>query len=108
MSTKNLKKIAAEGIKNVRVLDGFITELPFPDDTFDIVMQGHVIGDELDKEIMELTRVYRSGGWLVNCPGDSEREYQPYVELTDRGWEEISYVGSCGKSVYIHRKLIAK
>ena len=101
-------KILTEGINNIRVLDGFITELPFPDDTFDIVMEGHVIGDDWDNEIAELTRVCRSGGWLLNCPGDSIREYKPSVELTSRGWEEIHYVGSYGKNVYIHRKQVSK
>ncbi|MFA7099726.1 MAG: class I SAM-dependent methyltransferase [Eubacteriales bacterium] len=39
-------KINSERIANVRVLDGLVTELPFPDNTFDIVMSGHVVGDD--------------------------------------------------------------
>jgi len=101
-------KIAREGIKNVRVLDGLITDLPFPDNTFDIVMSGHVIGDELDEEIAEITRVCKPGGWLVDCPGDSEGDMAPSPELTSRGWEEIHYIGSFGKDVYIHRKQVFK
>lgn len=101
-------KIAREGIKNVRVLDGFITELPFPDDTFDVVMSGHVLGDDWDAEIAEITRVCKPGGWLLNCPGDSERDMVPCEELKSRGWEEIHYVGSFGKDVYIHRKQVVK
>lgn len=101
-------EIARKNIKNIRVLDGFITELPFPDDTFDIVMQGHVLGDDWDNEIAEITRVCRSGGWLLNCPGDSERVYSPCIELTSRGWEEIHYIGSYGKDVFIHRKRVVK
>jgi len=92
-------KIKSEGIANVRVLDGLVTELPFPDDTFDIVMSGHVIGDEWDAELAEITRVCKPGGWLLDCPGD---------ELTSRGWEEIHYVGSYGKDVYLYRKQVAK
>ena len=103
-----LDKIAHEGIKNVRVLDGLVTELPFPDDTFDIVMSGHVVGDDWDAELAEITRVCKSGGWLLDCPGDSERDLKPKPELTSRGWEEIHYVGSFGKDVYIHRKQVAK
>ena len=98
------KKCIGEGIKNIRVLDGIITELPFPDDTFDVVMSGHVIGDDWDTELAELTRVCKSDGWLLDCPGDSERDLTPKPALTSRGWEEIHYVGSFGKDVYIYRK----
>ena len=101
-------KIAKEEIKNIRVLDGFVTDIPFPDDTFDIVMQGHVLGDDWDNEISEITRVCRSGGWLINCPGDSDQTYHPCTELTTRGWEEIHYIGSYGNDVYIHRKQVFK
>lgn len=101
-------KIAKEGIPNVRVLDGLIEALPFPDDTFDIVMSGHVLGDDWDAELAEITRVCRPGGWLINCPGDSERHMAPSAALTSRGWEESHYVGSFGKEVYVHRKQVTK
>lgn len=101
-------KIKTEGIRNVRILDGFAAELPFPDDTFDVVMSGHVVGDDYDKELAEFTRVCRTGGWLLDCPGDSERDITPSVELIKRGWEEIHYVGSFGKAVYSYRKQIRK
>lgn len=99
-------KIRSEGIPNVRVLDGLVTELPFPDDTFDVVMSGHVVGDDWDAELAEITRVCKPGGWLLDCPGDSERNMSPSRELTSRGWEEICYVGSFGKDVFIHRKIV--
>ena len=76
------EKCVLENIENVRVLDGFITELPFPDDTFDVVMSGHVLGDDWDREVAELARVCKNGGWLLNCPGDSERDLMPREELT--------------------------
>lgn len=102
------EKIAKEEIKNIRVLDGLVTELPFPDNAFDVVMSGHVIGDDWDKELAEITRVCKPGGWLLDCPGDSERDMKPSSQLTSRGWEEIHYVGSFGKDVYIHRKQVFK
>jgi 2-polyprenyl-3-methyl-5-hydroxy-6-metoxy-1,4-benzoquinol methylase len=101
-------KIAEEGIQNIRVLDGFITAIPFPDNTFDIVMSGHVVGDDYDSEIAELTRVCRPGGGLIDCPGDSERDMKPSMDLTKREWEEIYYIGSFGKDVYCHRKLVGE
>ncbi|MDR1668868.1 MAG: class I SAM-dependent methyltransferase [Oscillospiraceae bacterium] len=97
-------KIASEGIGNVRVMDGLVTELPFPDDTFDVVMSGHVFGEDWDAELAEYARVCKPGGWMLSCPGDSVGDMEPQPELTKRGWEEIHYIGSFGKDVYIHRK----
>jgi protein-L-isoaspartate O-methyltransferase len=102
------EKIAKECIKNVRVLDGLVTELPFPDNTFDVVMSGHVVGDDYDTEIAELTRVCKSGGWLLDCPGDSENDMKPSTEDVARGWEELHYIGSFGKDVYSYRKQVIK
>jgi SAM-dependent methyltransferase len=101
-------KIAREGIKNVRVLDGFVTALPFSDNTFDIVMSGHVLGDNWESEIAEITRVCKPGGWLLDCPGDSVGDMKPDEELKSRGWEEFHYIGSFGKHVYSYRKQVFK
>jgi len=97
-------KIKTEGITNVRVLDGLLPWLPFPDDTFDVVMSGHVVGDDWEAELAEMARVCKPGGWLIDCPGDCENGLSPNPELTNRGWEEFHYVGSFGKDMYIHRK----
>jgi len=97
-------KISKQNIHNVRVLDGMANALPFPDNVFDVVMSGHVVGDDYDNEIAELERVCKPDGWIVDCVGDSEREYKPAQALIDRGWEYVHYVGSCGKDVYNHRK----
>lgn len=101
-------KVEREGIGNVRILDGFVEALPFPDNTFDVVMSGHVVGDDYNREIAELTRVCKSGGWLLDCPGDSERDLQPKAALIERGWEEVHYIGSFGKAVYQYRKQVNK
>jgi len=99
------EKIKAEEIKNVHVTDGFVEHIPYPDGLFDIVMSGHVIGDDLDAELSEMARVCKSGGVMLNVPGDSEFHIGAYRELVERGWEEIHYVGSYGKDVHIHRKV---
>lgn len=98
-------KIAAEGITNVRITDGFVCDLPYPDELFDIVMSGHVVGDDLPRELAEKERVCKKGGYLLNVPGDSEFHIGSYQELVDNGWEEIHYVGSYGKDVHVHRKM---
>jgi len=101
-------KTAKEGNKNIRVLDGLVPELPFPDNTFDVVMSGHVVGDFWDEEIAELSRVCKPNGWLVDCPGDSLDDRASEPELIKRGWEEIHYIGSFGKDVHCYRKCNVK
>ena len=91
-----------------RVLDGFADALAFPDDTFDVVMSGHVVGDDYEREIAELSRVCKPGGWLLDCPGDSEWDIKPNAELLRRGWEELRYIGSFGKEVRLYRKQLGE
>ena len=50
-------RIARKGIGNMRVCDGLCHCLPFPDNSFDVVMSGHVVGDFFREEVDELTRV---------------------------------------------------
>lgn len=101
-------KASRENIRNLRVLDGFIDSLPYPDRTFDIVMSGHVVGDDYDSELAEIARVCKTGGWLLDCPGDQCRSLKPNSELIRRGWEPMHYVGSVGGDVYRYRKQVIK
>ena len=101
-------EIQRRGLKNMRVSDGMAHQLPYPDDTFDIVMSGHVVGDRLDEELAELTRVARSGGWLLDCRGDQRSDSGPNEALLSRGWEELTYMGSFGFPVRRYRKQVIK
>lgn len=101
-------RASRENIRNLRVTDGFADSLPFPDRTFDIVMSGHVVGDDYDREIAELTRACRTGGWLLDCPGDQHRSLRPNEELIRRGWEPMHYMGSVGGEVYRYRKQVVR
>jgi ubiquinone/menaquinone biosynthesis C-methylase UbiE len=105
-------RIKREGIKNMRVVDGMADALAYPDNTFDIVMSGHVMGDDWENEIAELTRVCKPGGWLLDCPGDAKlNEDKPHPEapeLIRRGWEPMYYTGTLGGEVHRHRKQVFK
>lgn len=101
-------KIAREGIRNVRVVDGMAHSLPYPDDTFDIVMSGHVVGDDTDNELKELCRVTKSGGWLLDCPGEDPRKRKPDAVMEAKGFERMYYVSKLGGDVYRYRKQIIK
>ncbi|MDR2648129.1 MAG: class I SAM-dependent methyltransferase [Clostridiales bacterium] len=104
-------KAKREGVANIRVAEALVTSIPYPDNSFDIVMSGHVVGDDWDAEIAELTRVCKSGGWLLDCPGDETDNYdrgEQHNPLVQRGWEEMRYVGNGGGNVYRYRKQIWK
>jgi ubiquinone/menaquinone biosynthesis C-methylase UbiE len=102
------EKIAKEGIWNVRVVDGMAHNLAYPDNTFDIVMSGHVVGDDYDNEIAELTRVCKQNGWLLDCPGDSVWDMKLDENKVNRGFVPMYYKGSFGKDVYRYRKQVLK
>lgn len=102
-------KIRREGIVNMRVLDGEVTQLPCEDDTFDLVMSGHVVGDAYDEEIAEMTRVTKGGGYIVCCNGDDEfKRPSPNQELVSSRFEFFVHESREGGIIYDYRKLILK
>jgi hypothetical protein len=103
------KKAMNENITNIRVAEALVTSIPYPDDFFDIVMSGHVVGDDYDAEIAELTRVCKSGGWILDCPGDEARDRaKQQDEIMNPDWEKMSYLGNSGSYVYRYRKQVVK
>lgn len=96
------------GIANLHVADGFCDSLPYPDDTFDVVLSGHVVGDDYDAEIAEMTRVCRDGGWILDIPGDQRHDLHPKQELISRGFECMPYAGSFGAQVCRYRRQVRK
>ena len=101
-------EIARKGIRNMRVCDGLCDSLPFPDNSFDVVMSGHVVGDRFREEVDELTRVAKPGGWLLDVPGDQRRETGRNEQLLAGGWEELAYPGTFGKTTWRYRKQVRK
>ena len=99
-------EIARKGIRNLRVCDGLCHCLPFPDNSFDVVMSGHVVGDFFREEVNELTRVAKPGGWLLDVPGDQHREPGKNEQLLADEWEEMAYTGAFGKTTYRYRKQV--
>lgn len=102
-------RIKAEEISNMKVLDGEVLSLPYEDETFDVVLSGHVIGDAYEEEIREITRITKNGGWLVICNGDDEfRRTAPDEQLTSRGFEWFVHESIEGGMIYNYRKQIKK
>ena len=101
-------KITRENIKNIIVVDGMVDKIPYPDNMFDIVMSGHVVGDDYDLELAELTRVVKNGGYILDCPGEDDRKSSSRIEMIKRGYEELHYVSKLGGDVYRYRQQIVK
>ncbi len=97
-----------EGIRNVRVTEGFVEDLPYPDGTFDIVLSGHVVGDDYDTELAELERVCKPSGIILDVPGDQHKDSVLKQELLDHGFEPLPYIGSFGAKVIRYRKVVCK
>ena len=75
MLLENKRQIAARGI-NYGLTQGTMNELPFPSDSFDIIISGWAIGhltswfqnnwqEEIDQILQEMLRVLISGGSLI-------------------------------------------
>ena len=99
-------EIARKGIRNMRVSDGLCDCLPFPDNSFDVVMSGHVVGDRFREEVDELARITKPGGWMLDVPGDQHRETGRNEQLLADGWEELPYTGTFGKTTFRYRKQV--
>lgn len=102
-------KIRREGVPNVKVLDGMVMDLPFEDNTFDVVTSGHVVGDDYGREIAEMSRVAKDGGYLVCCNGEDEvRREEPNGELLKRGFQYVRYETAEGGIVFNYWKQVCK
>jgi SAM-dependent methyltransferase len=102
-------QVKLRNISNVKVLDGVVMDLPYEDDTFDVVLSGHVVGDFYDEEIAEMSRVTKDGGWIVCCNGDDEfKRTSPNDELVKRGFEHFHYESIEGGIIYNYRKQVIK
>ncbi len=84
-------KAHAQGFRNFYTVDGVITDVPFPDGFADVVLCGHVFGDEPDAELPELLRVTRSGGSLIFCPASTLAETERHAFLTAQGFNWAAF-----------------
>jgi len=89
-------------VTNLFTMDGLITDLPFPDDFIDIVMSGHVFGDNPRAEHAEMVRVAKPGGMVILCPGSSLTEENSHSFLVDHGfqWSRFEEPGEGVKRKY--------
>jgi SAM-dependent methyltransferase len=74
------------------VLDGLITEIPLPDRTCDLLVSGHVYGDEPEAELREMERATRPGGMVILCPGNADRDNEAHRLLVAHGYRWAKFV----------------
>lgn len=75
------------GFDNVFPIDGLITRIPFEDNFADILMAGHVFGDDFDAEYAEMQRVVRPGGLILLHPGtNASSETEAHKFLLSKGF----------------------
>jgi len=84
-------KARTMGLSNFYTMDGLITELPFPDGFIDIVMGGHVFGDQPEGEYREMARITKPGGTLILCPGNNDRDDDRHTYLVGQGFAWSSF-----------------
>jgi len=102
-------RIKAQKIKNVRVTDGVIERIPYEDNTFDVVISGHVVGDNYDAEIKEMTRVIKANGTIVICNGDDDiKRKGPNPNLVERGFKAYYHQSSLQGDIYNYTKTVSK
>lgn len=88
-----------EHAHNVYVVDGVIERLPFPDAFADVVVSGHVVGDDIPREMAETLRVTKPGGMVIMCPGNNDEDNDIHRALVDMGcqWSRFLEPGEdCG------------
>lgn len=102
-------KIKKKNISNIVVVDGTVETIPYPDNTFDIVMSAHVVGDNYEQEIAELTRVTKPNGYIIDCMGEDDRKRSnPDQEMLTAGFQYSYYRSKTGGDVYRYIKQVLK
>lgn len=75
-----------EGVNNLYVVDGLVESIPFNDEFADVVTAGHVIGDNVAREITEIERITKRGGMIILIPGNNDEDNDIHKELLDFGF----------------------
>lgn len=86
------QKARRAGFQNLFVVDGLITDIPFPDAFAGVTMGGHVFGDQPEAEYQELARVTKPGGCVILCPGNSDSDNKIHHFLAVQGFQWASFL----------------
>ena len=81
------KAIEAD-LRNIYVQDGFLHDIPLPNNTADVLITSHALGWHLERELKEFERVVKRGGYIIHCPGTAElpNEEAQHYRLVSPDW----------------------
>lgn len=102
-------KIIKEKVSNIVVLDGIIENIPFEDNTFDVATTAYVLGVDYEKEIENLERVVKNGGYIIDCMGEEDfKRKGPNEHLLKAGFNWSHYISKNSGDVYRYWKKVIK
>jgi ubiquinone/menaquinone biosynthesis C-methylase UbiE len=85
------RRLAAQGLSNVELKQASALDLPYPADSFDLLVNGYMLDliptNEIPRVLAEFKRVLRPGGRLVlsNMTVGDSRAYRIWQALYERG-----------------------
>jgi ubiquinone/menaquinone biosynthesis C-methylase UbiE len=80
-------KIKQRQVSNIFVTDGFLHQIPLPDQFADVLITSHAIGWQLEAELHEIERVVKPGGSVVHLTGFAVAEENPvHATITAAPW----------------------
>jgi len=99
------QKAMSKGLSNVFPVDGLIDSIPFQDNFADVSMGGHILSDnkeEVHAHCLEMERVTKKGGMVINCPGNNDRDNDVHQYLIEKGymWSKFEEPGEGMKRKY--------
>jgi hypothetical protein len=81
------ERIREEGVKNVYVMDGFLSDIPLPGGFVDVLATCQAFGWSLPDELREIERVVRPGGSAIHFSGMALDEKGPiHPVITSDKW----------------------
>jgi ubiquinone/menaquinone biosynthesis C-methylase UbiE len=98
MLKETRKRLQSAGLDRVEVKEGSALELPFPDSSFDLLVNGYMLDllprDDIPRALAEFKRVLRPGGRLVlsNMTVGEARRHRVWDSLYARG---INLTANC-------------
>lgn len=101
---------ASEGLSNIEFMEGDVTQIPFPDATFDVVWSKHLLQwvSQRTDALAEFARVTRPGGRVVCCNFDgfflSHYPTDPEVQHDVERWaaaasEQLGFDNNVGRKL---------
>ncbi len=98
MLAESRKRLRKAGLDRVEVMEGTALDLPFPDESFDLLVNGYMLDllprEDIPRALAEFKRVLRPGGRLVlsNMTVGEARRHRVWDALYARG---INLTANC-------------